>query len=189
MITVGIDPGNSGAYAVVGVNGDVRHIVVKPMPTTQQKLTTKTKSGNAKTHTELDIHALATDLHAVITDMVSTKKVELVPLVFVCEQVGAMPGQGVVSMFNFGDSFGQLKALGRLFNHDGIRPSVMLVRPQSWKKTILAGTAKDKDAAVNYVKNKHPTVSLLPTERSKVPHEGMAEAVCIAEWGISNWRA
>jgi crossover junction endodeoxyribonuclease RuvC len=57
-----------------------------------------------------------------------------------------------------------------------------LVTPQAWKKKILAGTAKDKDAAIDYCRRVYPDVSLLATERSRKPHDGMADALCIARY-------
>ena len=57
------------------------------------------------------------------------------------EKVGAMPGQGVVSMFNFGKGYGIWRGiLGALY-----RPRTF-VTPQAWKKEMMQGI-KDKDAA------------------------------------------
>lgn len=89
------------------------------------------------------------------------------------EKVGAMPGQGVVSMFNFGKSYGYI--IGVL-EANGI--SYQLVSPQKWKKHF--SLSKDKDASVKTCKNLYPHVSLLPTERCKKENDGMAEALLIA---------
>ena len=78
----------------------------------------------------------------------------------VIEAVGPMPKQGVTSTFRFGEGYGlwlgMLAALGI---------PVQTVKPQAWKKVILAGTPKDKAAAVQYVQRRYPAVSLLPTPR------------------------
>jgi crossover junction endodeoxyribonuclease RuvC len=94
------------------------------------------------------------------------------------EKVHAMPGQGVTSMFSFGKNFGGL--LGVL---GALEIPLTLVTPQAWKKKVLAGTSKDKDAAVDFCRRRYPQVNLLATERSRVPHDGMADALCIATYG------
>ena len=53
----------------------------------------------------------------------------------------------------------------------------------AWKKTVLAGTAKDKDAAIEYCRRAFPQVSLLPGPRCRKPHDGMADALCLLEYG------
>lgn len=94
------------------------------------------------------------------------------------ENVHAMPGQGVSSMFKFGFVTGILHGIIRT-----LEIPMKLVTPQAWKKQILAGTPKDKQAAIDYCLRVYPNVNLLPTERSKVYHSGMADALCIAEYG------
>ena len=57
----------------------------------------------------------------------------------IIEQVSAMPGQGVTSMFNFGQSFGVIKGICSAL---GI--SIYFIRPAKWKKHFnLIGTTKD----------------------------------------------
>lgn len=93
------------------------------------------------------------------------------------EKVHAMPGQGVTSMFKFGFVTGVMHGiLGAL----GI--PIHLVTPQAWKKKILVGTNKDKDAAADYCRKVYPKVSLLATERSRKPHSGIADSLCIARY-------
>ena len=72
-----------------------------------------------------------------------------------------------------GDLLGILEALGIPYR---------LVTPQAWKKTVLAGTTKDKSAAVQFCRRAFPGVSLTPG-RKRVPHDGMADALCLAEYG------
>jgi crossover junction endodeoxyribonuclease RuvC len=95
----------------------------------------------------------------------------------VVEKVGAMPGQGVVSMFRFGMGYGQI--LGCLA---ACGVPVELVTPQRWKGRILAGTKKDKDAAVAYCRRVFPSISLIPA-RCRSPHDGIADALCLLEYG------
>lgn len=91
------------------------------------------------------------------------------------EKVGARPNQGVVSMFNFGDGYGKVKGV-----LETLAIPYKLITPQQWKKVILAGTAKDKDAAIAYVSRKYPDLELIPP-RCRKPHDGIADACCLAE--------
>ena len=97
------------------------------------------------------------------------------------EKVSAMPKQGVVSMFSFGFSTGAMHGIIAAF---GIPRH--LVTPQAWKKSILSGTKRDKDAAIDYCRRLYPDVSLLATEKSRKPHSGMADALCIARYALLN---
>lgn len=91
------------------------------------------------------------------------------------EKVGAMPGQGVVSMFNFGHNLGLIEGLLRA-NHIAYQ----LVPPQTWKKEF--SLTSDKVKSIEVCQKLFPDVSLLATERSRKPHDGMAEALLMAEY-------
>ena len=91
------------------------------------------------------------------------------------EKVGAMPGQGVVSMFNFGQSVGYIKGVLEAF-----RIPYQEVSPQRWKKEF--GITSDKSTAIEVCKRLFPDVNLLATEKCKKPHDGMAEALLMAEY-------
>lgn len=99
------------------------------------------------------------------------------PSVVIIEKVGAMPKQGVTSTFTFGTGYGRLLGVC-----EALAIPYRLVTPQAWKKVVLAGTAKDKDAAIAFVKRAFPMVDLTPG-RKRVPHDGIADAVCLAEYG------
>lgn len=96
----------------------------------------------------------------------------------VIEKVASMPKQGVKSTFTFGKGYGILHGIC----WGGAIP-FELVTPQRWKGTVLAGTSKDKDAAIAYCRRRFPHVSLLPTPRCSVPSDGMADALCLMEYG------
>lgn len=89
------------------------------------------------------------------------------------EHVGAMPGQGVTSMFNFGQNFGYIKGLLEAF-----QIPYELVRPQKWKKEF--GITRDKNSSVEVCKRLFPGVSLRRTERCRKDDDGMAEALLMA---------
>lgn len=90
---------------------------------------------------------------------------------------GGMAQRGMAkTMRNFGNLEGILRGLG--VPHQ-------VVKSQLWKGKVLKGTAKDKTAAIAYVQARYPAVSLMAKPRSRVPSDGMAEAVCIGEYGLS----
>lgn len=85
-----------------------------------------------------------------------------------------MPGQGVTSMFSFGENFGFIKGLLEAF---GI--PYELVRPQKWKKEF---SISEKNQSVEVCKRLFPGESLKRTPRCKKDHDGMAEALLMAEY-------
>ena len=95
---------------------------------------------------------------------------------FFVEHVHAMPKQGVTSTFNFGMGFGRILGILEAFNR-----KYTLVKPQVWKKVI--GVTADKQTSIDKCKELFPKVSLLPTPRCRVPSDGLAEALLIAEYG------
>lgn len=97
------------------------------------------------------------------------------PIVAV-EKVGAMPGQGVTSMFSFGQSYGFILGVFAAF---GI--GYQLVPPTVWKREFgLLHTGKQ--GSVEVCKRLFPGVSLLPTERCRKESDGMSDALCLAEY-------
>lgn len=146
---IGIDPGKAGGIAVICRN---EVLGVTPMLITPKK--------------NIDIVSTTEWIMSTIQDRAS---------VAIIEQVSAMPGQGVTSMFRFGFVTGVMHGIiGAL----GI--PTHQVTPQAWKKVILAGTRKDKAASIDFVMRVHPGISLLATTRSHTPHNGMSDAICIA---------
>lgn len=92
--------------------------------------------------------------------------------VAIVEEVGAMPGQGVTSMFSFGRSFGVI--LGVLA---ALNLPVELVRPAVWKRK--AGIGADKGAARRTAQERFPArVALF----ARVRDDGRAEAALLALW-------
>jgi len=97
----------------------------------------------------------------------------------VLEKVHAMPGQGVCSMFTFGKGYGELRGMLKVLQIPVIEPT-----PQAWKKAVLAGSdwKGNKAASCEHVMKKYPDVCLTPGKTRK-PHDGIADAVCLAEFG------
>lgn len=92
------------------------------------------------------------------------------------EKVGAMPKQGVKSMFNFGREFGYV--LGVL---DAFNMQYEVVPPQRWKKHF--NVTADKQTSIQKAHELYPKVNLRRTDRCRTDHDGMAEALLIAEYG------
>lgn len=91
------------------------------------------------------------------------------------EHVGAMPGQGVTSMFSFGLNFGWIQGMLTAY---GI--PFELVRPQKWKKEY--SITGDKNTSIAVCKRLFPDVPLRRTERCRKDDDGLAEAVLLAEY-------
>lgn len=139
-IYVGIDPGKSGAIAVMYPNGD---IVTGPF-----------------------------DSVAYVTLLGRLTGASVVCCV---EKVGAMPGQGVVSMFNFGHNLGFIEGVLQAYHIP-----YQLVPPQTWKKEF--SLTSDKAKSIEVCQKLFPNVNLLATTRSRKPSDGIAEAVLMAEY-------
>ena len=93
----------------------------------------------------------------------------------VVEHVNAMPGQGVTSCFSFGQNFGFILGLLRAF----VIP-FELVRPQKWKKEFSC--TSDKNTSIEVAQRLFPDVDLRRTPKCSKPHDGIAEALLMAEY-------
>ena len=150
MIYVGIDPGKSGGYAVID----------------DDKIVYAT-----------DVRAFPWDDEMFVCEMRGIKNLANgVKIVAAVEKVGAMPHQGVKSMFNFGKSAGYiegvLSALGIPYQ---------LIPPAKWKKEFsLIG--KDKQASIITCRKLFPELDLKRTERCRTDSDGKAESALTAEY-------
>ena len=92
------------------------------------------------------------------------------------EHVHAMPKQGVSSTFNFGMNFGFIQGVLKAYEIP-----YELVTPQKWKKEFSC--TSDKNTSIEVCKRLFPNANLKATDRCKKDHDGMAEALLIAEYG------
>lgn len=149
MVTIGIDPGIRGAVAVFE-NGSLINVLDLPVVPEKGKL-------------KIDAAALGALLH------------RLKPAKATLERVGAMPGQGVTSMFNFGRTVGVIEGvLGAL------AIPVDLVPASLWKPALRVPV--DKHSA------RHRASQLMPAGVHWWPlakHDGRAEAALIGLWALS----
>ncbi len=121
MYIIGIDPGISGAICFFD-NGKIIDVIEMPSMA-EGKKNKKQVNGN--------------QLFNEINSRLSGINLEEVCLVV--EHVTAMPGQGVTSMFNFGQSFGVIKGIS-----SAMQLPIHFVRPTKWKKYFnLINTSKD----------------------------------------------
>lgn len=90
------------------------------------------------------------------------------------EKVHAMPKQGSVSMFTFGEGFGWLKGV-----LDMAEISYQEIPPQKWKKEF--GLNSDKQKSIEVAKQLFPKTNLVP-QGGRVPSDGLAEALLMAEY-------
>ena len=96
------------------------------------------------------------------------------------EHVSAMPGQGVTSMFRFGEGFGWLQGMLEAYEIP-----YELVRPQKWKKEF--SVTADKNTSIEVCKRRFPGVNLISLGCRK-EHDGMAEALLLAEYARRHFR-
>ena len=111
MLIIGIDPGISGSICFFA---DGRVIEVINMPTMTEGKKNKKQVNGAQIFNEISNRI---------------RDIESENIRVVIEQVSAMPGQGVTSMFNFGQSFGILKGIC-----SAMQLPMYFVRPAKWKK-------------------------------------------------------
>lgn len=93
----------------------------------------------------------------------------------VVEKVGAMHGQGVVSMFNFGKSAGYIEGV-----LEALSIPYQLVPPLKWKKEFSLDS--DKQKSIDTARKLFPSINLKRTEKCSKDHDGMAEALLMAEY-------
>ena len=121
MLIIGIDPGISGSICFLD-NGKIVDAIEMPTMTDGKK--NKRQVNGSQIYNEI---------------LTRTKSVDKHNIRVVIEQVSAMPGQGVTSMFNFGQSFGILKGVC-----SAMQLSMYFVRPAKWKKYFnLINSEKD----------------------------------------------
>ena len=151
---LGIDPGLAGGLAFMTPDGKIVDTCVMPTRILQ------------KGKRDIDVHVLDAYLE------------QYEVMLAVVEKVHATPKMASNSLFTFGRGVGKLLAVLELRNIPLEEP-----RPQQWKKVILIDTKRDKVDAIAYVRKRFPKCNLLPTLKCTKFHDGMAEAVCIAEFG------
>jgi|TARA_B100001964_G_scaffold184057_1_gene203863 crossover junction endodeoxyribonuclease RuvC len=161
MLIIGIDPGISGAICFFE-DGQVKEIIDMPVMAEGKK--NKRQINGPQTYNEISIRI---------------NKFQKKDIIVVIEQVSAMPGQGVTSMFNFGQSFGVLKGIC-----SAMQLSMFFIRPAKWKKYF--GLIKtEKDASRTKVIEIFPYIS---SELSRKKDSNKADAVLIASFFYNTYK-
>jgi len=155
MLIIAIDPGINGAICFFE-NGEVKDVIEMP-----------TMAEGKKNKRQINGHQMYNELSNRI------KKYNIPNINVVVEQVSAMPGQGVTSMFNFGQSFGVIKGICA-----AMQLPIFFVRPAKWKKHFeLINT--QKDASRTKAIQTFPKISSL---LSKKKDSNKADAILIASF-------
>ena len=153
MIIVGIDPGLSGAIAILK---DIKVLNIFDMPVMAEGKKNKRQLNSAQ-------------LVNIIRENTNSSEETIV----VVEQVNAMPGQGVTSMFNFGQTFGAIKGVCA-----ALQLPIFFVRPSKWKKHFeLIKASKDS--------SRTKTIELYPhlsNQLSKKKDVNKSDAILIARY-------
>ena len=155
MLIIGIDPGISGSICFFK---DGKILDVIEMPTMNEGKKNKRQVNGAQIYNE-------------ITDRIN--KLQKQDVRVVVEQVSAMPGQGVTSMFNFGQSFGIIKGIC-----SAMQLPLYFVRPTKWKKYFNL-IKSEKDASRTRAIEIFPYFS---SQLSKKKDSNKADAILIASF-------
>ena len=155
MLIIGMDPGISGSICFFE-NGKIIDVV--EMPTMTEGKKNKRQVNGAQVYNEI---------------LKRISKFEKYDVRVIIEQVSAMPGQGVTSMFNFGQSFGILKGIC-----SAMQLPMYFVRPAKWKK-YFGLINSEKDASRTRAIEMFPYFS---SQLSKKKDSNKADAILIASF-------
>ena len=155
MLIIGIDPGISGSICFFE---DGKIVDVIEMPTMTEGKKNKRQVNGSQIYNEISKRII---------------KIDKKNLRVIIEQVSAMPGQGVTSMFNFGQSFGILKGIC-----SAMQLPMYFVRPAKWKK-YFGLINSEKDASRTRAIEMFPYFS---SQLSKKKDSNKADAILIASF-------
>ena len=158
MIVFGIDPGVSGALSIYE-NKKLKEVIDMP-----------TMSEGKKNKKQINAAQLSLEIKQRINGSSETA--------VVIEHVTAMPGQGVTSMFNFGQSFGVIKGIC-----SALTLPIYFVRPVKWKKHFnLIGSSKDA--------SRTKAIELFPSfsnDMAKKKDANKADAILIGRYFLDHF--
>ena len=161
MLIIGIDPGISGAVCFFE---DGKILDVIEMPTMTEGKKNKKQVNGSQIYNEISKRI---------------KQIDRKNIRVIIEQVSAMPGQGVTSMFNFGQSFGILKGIC-----SAMQLPMYFVRPAKWKKYFNLINS-EKDASRTRAIEIFPYFS---SQLSKKKDANKADAILIASFYYETYK-
>lgn len=167
VVHIGIDPGKSGALAVY-MDGTWR-VADCPLVETSTKVRKNKTTGKVTKTVKKEASPV------LMAGLIREAMQDGARVVVHIEKVSAMPGQGVTSMFSFGRNFGQWEGVVAAFGC-----ALHYVTPQRWKKAMLAGQPKGKEASRMRALQLFP---YLADELKRKKDDGRAEALLIGEHG------
>ena len=153
MKIFGIDPGLSGAIAILEKK---KVLSLFDMPVMAEGKKNKKQLNSAQ-----------------LVDIIRENSIGDDEIVVVVEQVNAMPGQGVTSMFNFGQTFGAIKGVCAALNLP-----IFFVRPSKWKKYFELINSS-KDSSRTKVIEMYPSLS---SQLAKKKDLNKSDAILIARY-------
>ena len=159
MMIIGIDPGISGAICFFE-NGELKDVI--DMPTMASGNKNKQQINGSQIFNEISLRA---------------KRYKPEDINVIVEQVSAMPGQGVTSMFNFGQSFGVIKGVCA-----AMQLPIYFVRPAKWKKYFDLINSQKDSSRVRAIEMFPKFSSML----SRKKDSNKADAILIANYHINN---
>ena len=161
MLIIGIDPGISGSICFLD-NGKILDVIEMPVMTDGKK--NKKQVNGSQVYNEISKRL---------------KQFEKNQIRVVIEHVSAMPGQGVTSVFNFGQSFGILKGVCT-----AMQLPMYFVRPAKWKKYFnLLNSEKDASRA--------RAIEIFPyfsSQLSRKKDSNKADAILIASFYYETYK-
>ena len=161
MLIIGIDPGISGSICFFK-DGKILNVI--EMPTMTEGKKNKKQVNGSQIYNEI---------------LKRVNKLETSDIRVIVEQVSAMPGQGVTSMFNFGQSFGILKGIC-----SAMQLPIYFVRPAKWKKYFNLINS-EKDASRTRAIEIFPYFS---SQLSKKKDANKADAILIASFYYETYK-
>ena len=162
MLIIGIDPGISGSICFFE---DGKIVDLLEMPNMAEGKKNKRQVNGSQIYNEINLRIKGHD----------KKNIKVV-----IEQVSAMPGQGVTSMFNFGQSFGVLKGIC-----SAMQIPMYFVRPVKWKKYFNLINS-EKDASRTKAIEIFPYIS---KELSRKKDANKADAILIASFFYETYQS
>ena len=161
MLIIAIDPGISGSICFLE-DGKILDVVEMPIMTEGKK--NKKQVNGSQIYNEISKRI---------------KNIDRKNIKVIIEQVSAMPGQGVTSMFNFGQSFGILKGIC-----SAMQLPMYFVRPAKWKKYFNLINS-EKDASRTKAIEIFPSFS---SNLAKKKDSNKADAILIASYYYETFR-
>ncbi len=162
MLIIGIDPGINGSICFFD-DGKIIDLIEMPSMASGKK--NKRQVNGSQIYNEI---------------LKRTKNIEKKSIKVVIEQVSAMPGQGVTSMFNFGQSFGVLKGIC-----SAMQLPLYFVRPAKWKKYFNLINS-EKDASRTKAIEVFPYIS---QQLSKKKDANKADAILISSFFYETYQS